>query len=186
MTDDPAAALRVNLRVALQTAAAALVEASDRVGGLADAVERAVRVLRDGGTLFFCGNGGSAAQAQHWAAELVGRFANRDRPDIPAIALTTNTANLTAIANDQGAPAIFARQVAALVRPGDLLIVITTSGDSENVLAAVEAARHNAATDDAVRRFREANNMPGGANITPDLARRLMIYTRTLTSPDGQ
>jgi D-sedoheptulose 7-phosphate isomerase len=98
--------------------------------------------LRAGGKLLICGNGGSAADAQHLATELVGTLTlDRPRPSIPAIALTTDTSLLTAIANDFGVERIFARQVESLGRPGDVLLAISTSGRSANVLAAAEEAR---------------------------------------------
>jgi D-sedoheptulose 7-phosphate isomerase len=87
-----------------------------------------------------CGNGGSAADAQHWAGELVSRF-HYDRPGLPAIALTTDSSILTAIGNDYGYERVFARQVEALGVAGDVLIAISTSGNSPNVVAALEAAR---------------------------------------------
>jgi D-sedoheptulose 7-phosphate isomerase len=93
-----------------------------------------------GGTLFFCGNGGSAADAQHMATEYVVRYM-RNRRAYPAIALTTDTSLLTAAGNDIGFENVFARQVEALARPGDLLIIHSTSGNSPNVLRAAEAAR---------------------------------------------
>ena len=98
-------------------------------------------VLRMGGTLFFCGNGGSAADAQHMATEYVVRYM-RTRRALRAIALTTDTSILTATGNDLGFDEIFARQVEALARPGDLLVVHSTSGNSPNVIRAAEAARH--------------------------------------------
>ncbi len=94
-----------------------------------------------GGKILVCGNGGSAADAQHIAAELVGRY-EKERRGLPAIALTTDTSALTAISNDYGYERVFARQVEALGRSGDLLIALSTSGDSPNVIAAVMAARH--------------------------------------------
>ena len=97
--------------------------------------------LGAGGKLLLCGNGGSAADCQHIAAELTGRFSGADRPAIAAIALTTDTSALTAIANDLGYEQVFARQVQALGRPGDVLLAISTSGRSPNVLAAVREAR---------------------------------------------
>lgn len=107
-------------------------------------LERALAMVRDtvgaGGTLFFCGNGGSAADAQHLATEYVVRYM-RDRRAYPAIALTTDTSLLTAAGNDLGFDLVFARQVEALARPGDLLIIHSTSGNSPNVLKAAEAAR---------------------------------------------
>jgi D-sedoheptulose 7-phosphate isomerase len=95
--------------------------------------------LKAGARILFCGNGGSAADAQHAAAELTGRF-RRERRGLPAIALTTDTSAITAIANDYGFDQIFARQVEALGRAGDVLIAISTSGESLNVLAATERA----------------------------------------------
>ncbi len=106
----------------------------------AAAAERLVESLRAGGKLLVCGNGGSAADAQHWAGELVSRF-HYDRPGLPAIALTTDTSILTAIGNDYGYERLFARQVEALGKPGDVLFAISTSGRSPNILAALRAAR---------------------------------------------
>ena len=97
-----------------------------------------------GGRLFFLGNGGSAAQAQHFAAEFVGRFKRQRRP-LPAIALTSDTSVLTAMANDFGFEQVFARQVEALVGPDDVLVALSTSGASANVLKAVDAARQRGA-----------------------------------------
>ena len=96
--------------------------------------------LANGGTLFWCGNGGSAADSQHLAAELVGRF-KKNRRALRSIALTTDTSVLTCVANDYSYDDIFARQVEALGRPGDVLIGISTSGNSENVLRAFEVAK---------------------------------------------
>lgn len=96
--------------------------------------------VRAGGTLFFCGNGGSAADAQHIATEYVVRYM-RNRRAYPAIALTTDTSLLTAAGNDLGFEHVFARQIEALAKPGDLLIIHSTSGASPNVLRAAEAAR---------------------------------------------
>jgi D-sedoheptulose 7-phosphate isomerase len=107
---------------------------------LHDAVKACLSSLQQGGKLMFCGNGGSAADAQHWAGELVSRF-YYDRPGLAAIALTTDTSILTAIGNDYGYEQSFSRQVEALGRAGDVLIVISTSGNSKNVIRAVEAAK---------------------------------------------
>ncbi len=107
---------------------------------IAQAGELLVRVLAGGGQVLVFGNGGSAADAQHFAAELVGRFV-RDRRGWPAIALTTDTSVLTAVANDFGFERVFARQVEALGRAGDLAVGITTSGVSPNVVRGLEAAR---------------------------------------------
>ena len=104
------------------------------------AINACVNSLRIGGKLMLCGNGGSAADSQHLAAEFTGRFI-KDRPPIAAIALSTDTSALTCIANDYSFDAIFARQVQAIGKPGDCLIAISTSGNSGNVLAAVAAAK---------------------------------------------
>ncbi|MBD3219850.1 SIS domain-containing protein [bacterium] len=111
-----------------------------QVAGLSRLVETVVSAWSAGGRLLTCGNGGSAADAQHLAAELTGRY-RRDRPGWPAVALTTDTSALTAIGNDLGFDQVFARQVQALGRPEDVLLVISTSGDSENCVTAVAAAR---------------------------------------------
>ena len=111
---------------------------------LAPDVEQVVRLIAramaGGGSLLVCGNGGSAADAQHIAAELTGRFF-RDRKPLPALALHGNTSSLTAIANDYGYDEVFAREVGAHGREGDVLLAISTSGNSANVLRAIQAAR---------------------------------------------
>ena len=107
---------------------------------IADAVQALVNCITAGGKVLTCGNCGSAAAAQHFAAEFVGRF-ERERPGLAAIALTTDTSILTAIGNDYDFNSIFAKQVQALGAPGDILLAISTSGNSGNVLAAVDAAR---------------------------------------------
>lgn len=104
-----------------------------------DVVARCVATLKRSNKILFAGNGGSAADAQHWAAELVSRF-NYDRPGLPGIALTTDTSALTAIGNDYGYERVFARQLEALGRKGDVLFAISTSGNSKNILAAIETA----------------------------------------------
>ena len=106
---------------------------------VAAAAEAMIASLESGGTVFFCGNGGSAADAQHLAAELAGRYFV-DRPGIAAVALTTNTSSLTAIGNDFGYDEVFARQLEGVGTPGDVLVAITTSGGSANVLRAVARA----------------------------------------------
>lgn len=106
---------------------------------IADAVQALLTCVTGGGKVLACGNGGSAADAQHFAAEFVGRF-ERERPELAAIALTTDSSILTAVANDYGFNAVFSRQVRALGQAGDVLIAISTSGNSPNVLAAIEAA----------------------------------------------
>lgn len=107
---------------------------------IAHAALRLVETFRSGGRVLAFGNGGSAADAQHLAAELAGRF-ERERPGLPALALTANSSDLTAIGNDYGFDAVFARLVQAHGRSGDLAVAISTSGISPNVLAGVEAAR---------------------------------------------
>ncbi|CAB3799647.1 Phosphoheptose isomerase [Paraburkholderia caffeinitolerans] len=106
---------------------------------IAAAVDTMFAALANGNKILACGNGGSAADAQHFAAELIGRF-ERDRPSLPALALTTDASVLTALANDYAYDQVFARQVRALGQPGDVLLAITTSGNSANVLAAIEVA----------------------------------------------
>ena len=111
---------------------------------MAPAIEQAAQMLidcyRGGHKVLICGNGGSAADAQHFAAEMVGRFLKERRP-LPAIALHTNTSTLTALANDYGYEETFTRPLAAHGQPGDLLIAISTSGNAANVCAAVALAR---------------------------------------------
>ena len=125
----------------LASSAAAAAALGGRSGPAA--VERAALLVADalagGGQVLFCGNGGSAADAQHLAAELVGRL-QLERPAYRAVALTTDTSVLTAVGNDYGYADVFARQVEGLGRPGDVLVAISTSGRSENVLRAAEAA----------------------------------------------
>jgi len=124
----------------LEAAAAGLeelVDQADEVARIADAV---VETLAGGGTLFLCGNGGSAAQCQHIAAEFTGRF-KVERGGLRAISLTTDTSALTAIGNDYGFDQVFARQLEALARPGDLLIGLSTSGQSANIVRAFESAK---------------------------------------------
>lgn len=103
------------------------------------AVSAVLASVTSGGKVLACGNGGSAADAQHFAAEFVGRF-ERERPELGAIALTTDSSIITAIANDYSYEQIFAKQVRALGQSGDVLLAITTSGSSPNVLAAIQAA----------------------------------------------
>jgi D-sedoheptulose 7-phosphate isomerase len=125
----------------LRDLAATAQRVADQLG---PSLDKALGMVRDtvkrGGTLFFCGNGGSAADAQHLATEYVVRYM-RNRRAYPAIALTTDTSLLTAAANDLGFDEVFSRQVEALAKPGDLLVVHTTSGNSTNLLRAAEAAK---------------------------------------------
>lgn len=105
-----------------------------------DIADVCVKSLRTGGKILFCGNGGSAADAQHLAAELIGKL-NFNRPPLAAIALTTDTSVLTAIGNDYGFEHVFSRQIEALGKTGDVLIAMSTSGNSPNVLKAVGQAK---------------------------------------------
>jgi len=114
--------------------------AAEHADAVADVADRYTACLRAGGTLFFAGNGGSAADAQHIAAEYVVRY-EAARPALRAVALTTDTSVLTAGANDLGFAEVFARQVEALARPGDVLVIHSTSGESPNILAAARAAK---------------------------------------------
>lgn len=111
---------------------------ADIIARIADKV---IRTLKVGKKVVLFGNGGSAADAQHIAAEIVGTFSRRNRKALPAISLTTNTSNLTAIGNDFGFDEVFARQVAGLVNKGDVVIALSTSGNSINVLNGIKAAR---------------------------------------------
>jgi D-sedoheptulose 7-phosphate isomerase len=107
---------------------------------LVKAVDCCVNALKSGGKLMFVGNGGSAAEAQHLSAEMVGRFLQERQP-LPSIALTTDTSAVTAIGNDYGYEHVFSRQVQALGRRGDVLIAMSTSGRSKNIVLAMQAAR---------------------------------------------
>jgi D-sedoheptulose 7-phosphate isomerase len=114
------------------------------LSGIRAAIDEAgqmmLTTLRSGGRLLICGNGGSAAEASHFATELLGRF-DGDRRPLPAVALHADGSLLTCIANDYGFDQIFARQIAGLGRPGDLVIVLTTSGNSTNIIAALAEAK---------------------------------------------
>ena len=123
-----------------ETARVLAASAEHLPGRLEETVELLLGCLDAGGTILVCGNGGSAADAQHLAAELVCRV-RRDRRAIPSIALTTDTSTLTAIGNDYGFERIFARQIEALAREGDVLVAISTSGESANIIEAAKTAR---------------------------------------------
>ena len=112
---------------------------------IAAAVQALLACVTSGGKVLACGNGGSAADAQHFAAQFVGRF-ERERPELGAIALTTDSSILTAIANDYDFNQIYVKQVRALGQPGDVLLAISTSGNSANVLAAIDAAHEREMT----------------------------------------
>ena len=115
-----------------------------RLDGIRDKAASSARLIKgailERNKLLVCGNGGSAADAQHFVAELVGRF-EKERQALPAVALTTDTSILTALSNDYGYDTVFSRQVEALGKSGDVLIGISTSGNSKNVILAVEAAK---------------------------------------------
>lgn len=128
-----------------ESVAAKQAATEDLAGPIAEGIEMMVNCLTNGGKVLACGNGGSAADCQHFAAELVGRF-ERERPGLAAIALTTDTSALTAIANDYSYEEVFSKQVAAIGQPGDILLAISTSGNSGNVLMAMEAARQREMT----------------------------------------
>jgi D-sedoheptulose 7-phosphate isomerase len=117
---------------------------SGGTGTIAAAAEAIIKSLKEGGVVYICGNGGSAADAQHIAGEIVGRFA-RERKGLAAIALTTDTSVMTSISNDYGYENVFARQLEALVKKGDVLWGISTSGSSANVVAAAEMAKKKGA-----------------------------------------
>lgn len=116
----------------------------DAADSLAPVIAQAATLMTEcllaDGKILACGNGGSASDAQHFAAELVGRF-ERERPELPAISLATDTSLLTAVANDYTFEQVFAKQVRALGATGDVLLAISTSGNSGNVIAAIDAAR---------------------------------------------
>ena len=122
------------------TAELSVTIARESSGAIFEAALLIMGCLRNGGKVLFFGNGGSAADAQHLAAELVGRFV-RERAGLPAIALTTDSSILTAVGNDYGFEQVFARQIQALGRPGDVAVAISTSGNSANVLEGVKEAR---------------------------------------------
>jgi len=126
-----------SLRMTAELSATVARESS---GAIFEAALLIMGCLRNGGKVLFFGNGGSAADAQHLAAELVGRFV-RERAGLPAIALTTDSSILTAVGNDYGFEQVFARQIQALGRPGDVAVAISTSGNSANVLEGVKEAR---------------------------------------------
>ena len=135
------ARLEQRVRAQFESSAATKRSAVDAMAvGIARAVEAMVSALNSGHKILACGNGGSAGDCQHFAAELVGRF-ERERPGLAALALTTDSSILTAVANDYDYSQVFAKQVQALGQPGDVLLAISTSGNSANVIAAIEVAQ---------------------------------------------
>ncbi|MEO8293212.1 MAG: SIS domain-containing protein [Actinomycetota bacterium] len=142
MTIDADAARAESRRYLAMVAETMLRVQAECLDDLIGAAQLVTRSLRGGGKLLICGNGGSAADAQHLATEFVSTLTlDHPRPSIPAVALTTDTSLLTAIANDFGVEQMFARQVASIGREGDVLIAISTSGNSPNVLRAAEESR---------------------------------------------
>lgn len=140
LTLPDAAALLTRVRNNFQDSSRTILDCMDDLTPLVTtAAGRMIAALLSERKILACGNGGSAADAQHFSAELLNRF-ERERPGLPAIALTTDTSTLTSIANDYHFDSVFAKQVSALGQAGDVLLAITTSGNSPNVLRAVEAA----------------------------------------------
>lgn len=129
---------------------------SDCVDSVISAARKIIAVIKQGGTIYICGNGGSAADAQHIAGELVGRF-RRERKALPAVALTTDTSVITSVGNDYGFEDIFTRQVEALVGPKDLLWAFSTSGTSKNIVNAAKLAKEKGAS---VLAFTGKSNTP--------------------------
>jgi D-sedoheptulose 7-phosphate isomerase len=128
----------------LKESSAILVQMASQTAQAEQLAKKLCEALQGGKKAVFFGNGGSAADAQHFAAELVGRF-EKERLGLPAIALTTDTSILTAVGNDFGYDHVFSRQVQALVQPGDVVVAISTSGNSASVLKGAEEARHRKA-----------------------------------------
>jgi D-sedoheptulose 7-phosphate isomerase len=140
MTQQPMSAAEERIRSQFADSAQLKLAASDKLAApIARAAGLITEALLADGKVLSCGNGGSAADAQHFAAEMVGRF-ERERPGLPAVALTTDTSILTAIGNDYAFDQVFAKQVRALGNKGDVLLAFSTSGNSANVIAAIDAA----------------------------------------------
>jgi len=138
-----ASALQARVRGAFEASMRVKAEAAQRLpAAIARASETIADALADGGKVLSCGNGGSAADAQHLSSEMVNRF-ERDRKGLAAIALTTDTSTLTSVANDSEFAEVFARQIRALGRSGDVLVAFSTSGNSPNILRAAAAARES-------------------------------------------
>jgi D-sedoheptulose 7-phosphate isomerase len=133
---DPVSRIRRNFEASIKVKQSAMTELAPRIALAADILDVA---LRAGGKILSCGNGGSAGDSQHFSSEMLNRF-ELERPGLPAIALTTDTSTLTSIANDYDYSQVFSRQVFALGNSGDVLLAISTSGNSANILAAVAAA----------------------------------------------
>jgi D-sedoheptulose 7-phosphate isomerase len=138
----PAGALSLSARIRAEVdeISAGFARLSTQSAAIEQAAGAMIAALAAGNKIMFCGNGGSAADSQHLAAELMGRYL-RDRAPLPALALTVDTSALTAISNDYGYDEVFARQLRGVGRRGDVLVGLSTSGNSANVIAAIEAAR---------------------------------------------
>ncbi|MCG3136598.1 MAG: Phosphoheptose isomerase [Phycisphaerae bacterium] len=133
------------IKAHIQSHLAVAAELEQSAAVIAQSAAVLIKALAAGRRVYVLGNGGSAADAQHIAAELIGRFKAKGRRALPAVALTTDTSNLTAIGNDFGFDAVFKRQVEALVQPGDVVWALSVSGQSPNVIAAVEEAKRRGA-----------------------------------------
>ena len=159
--DSSIATIKDRLRLAAKVTGAMSESGADSIAAAADLIATS---FRRNGKVLLCGNGGSAADCQHMAAELVGRLTHeKDRPGLPAIALTTDTSFLTAYPNDVGFDGVFARQVQALGAAGDVLIAISTSGGSPNVLAAAQEARRKGLS--VVALLGESGPLATGADV---------------------
>jgi len=164
-------AVRIAVQDSLRESAASMSAIIELHDSVAKAAVSIVEALSRGDKILICGNGGSAADSQHFAAELVGRFLT-DRAPLPAIALTTDSSALTAIANDYGVESVFERQVKALGLPGDVLIALSTSGASPNILAAARAAHERKMTSIAL-------TGPGGGQLVAECAHVIAVPTPT-------
>jgi D-sedoheptulose 7-phosphate isomerase len=179
MTVDRARSVADTLREAARVHEQAAREAADAVVAAADTLQAA---FGNGAKVLIFGNGGSAADAQHFACELVGRFL-RERRALAAVALTTDSSSVTAIANDFGFDRVFVRQIEALGRPGDVAVAISTSGSSANVLAGLQCAKSRGLKTVA---FTGRNGGPIGAaadvhvNVPHELTPRVQEVHRTL------
>ena len=141
----------------------ALLQDSDLLNKIAQLALQCTIALKDGGKIIFCGNGGSFADAQHLSAELTSRFLF-DRPGLPSLALGTNSSSMSAIGNDYGYENVFAREIQAIANPGDVLIAITTSGNSVNIIEALEAAK-KANVASVVLTGASRGNLPNGIDV---------------------
>src|SRR5438105_5905650 len=157
----------------------------DAADAMAPAIARAGALMTEclfaDGKILSCGNGGSASDAQHFSAELVGRF-ERERPELPAISLVTDTSLLTAVANDYAYEHVFARQVRALGAKGDVLLAISTSGNSANVVAAIAAAHER---EMRVVALTGKGGGRAGEMLAPEDVHRCVPHARTMRIQEG-